>query len=99
MTETTRIDTSSAEGSSRLIAPRENEEASPPIPEEILKEWRWIFKAREEGLFDRYAGEHVAVYNQRIWGSSLDAKLLREYVALKYQIDPERLVIVYNDRW
>jgi hypothetical protein len=70
---------------------------NPPIPEEILDAWRWIFKGREEGLFDQYAGEHVAVYKQKIWGSSLDSRLLREYVALKFQIDPEQLVIVYID--
>ena len=69
------------------------------FPEEILNEWRWIFKGREEGVFDLYAGRHVAVYQQKIWGNSLDAELLREHVALKYQIDPERLVIAYIDRW
>ncbi|HEY7312324.1 MAG TPA: hypothetical protein VH643_23370 [Gemmataceae bacterium] len=75
------------------------ESMNPPIPEEIVEDWRWIMKGREEGVFDSYAGKHVAVYQQKIWGSSLDAELLREYVALKHQIDPERLVIVYIDRW
>ena len=69
------------------------------IPEEILNEWRWIFRGREEGVFDAYAGKHVAVYQQKIWGSSYDPDLLREYLALKHQIDPEKLVIVYIDRW
>ena len=69
------------------------------IPEQILDEWRWIFHGREEGVFDDYPGKHVAVYQQKIWGSSYDPELLREYVALKYQIDPERLVVVYIDRW
>lgn len=69
------------------------------IPEEILEEWRWIMKGREEGAFDQYAGKHVAVYQQKIWGSSYDPDLLREHLALKHQIDPERFVIVYIDRW
>ncbi len=68
------------------------------IPEETLNEWRWIVKGREEGVFDEYAGKHVAVYQQKIWGSSYDPELLREHLALKYKIDPQRFVIVYIDR-
>lgn len=75
------------------------ETMSPPIPEEILEEWRWIMKGREEGVFDEYAGKHVAVYQQKIWGSSYDPDLLREYLALKHRMDPECFVIVYIDRW
>jgi hypothetical protein len=74
------------------------ETMNPPIPEEILEEWRWIMKGRDEGVFDEYAGKHVAVYQQKIWGSSYDPDLLREYLALKHQMDPERFVIVYIDR-
>ena len=69
------------------------------IPEQILEDWRWIFNGREEGVFDGYAGKHVAAYQQKIWGSSYDPDLLREYVALKYQIDPKQLVVVYFGRW
>jgi hypothetical protein len=69
------------------------------IPEEILNEWRWIMKGREEGAFDEHAGKHVAVYQQKVWGSSYDPDLLREYLALKHQIDPQKFVIVYIDRW
>jgi hypothetical protein len=70
-----------------------------PIPEEILDEWRWIMQGREEGLFDQYAGEHIAIYRQKVWGSSTDPVLLREYLALKYHLDPERLVIAYIDQY
>jgi hypothetical protein len=69
------------------------------MPEETLNEWRWIMKGREEGVFDEYAGKHVAVYQQKVWGSSFDPDLLREYLALKHQIDPEKFVMVYIDRW
>jgi hypothetical protein len=72
---------------------------NPPIPEEILDSWRWIYKGREEGLFDQYAGKHIAVFDQKVWGSSYDPELLREYVALKHQLDPNRLVIAYIDPW
>ena len=75
------------------------EALSPPIPEEILEEWRWIMNGRDEGVFDEHRGKHVADYQQKIWGSSYDPDLLREYLALKHQIDPERFVIVYIDRW
>lgn len=99
MSDTTHVETPLSDGSAHSAPSQASNVPTPPIPEEILDEWRWIFQAREEGLFDQYPGEHVAVYQQKIWGSSLDAKLLREHVALKYQIDPKRLVIVYIDRW
>jgi hypothetical protein len=73
------------------------ETMNPPIPEEILDSWRWIYQGREEGLFDQYAGKHIAVFDHKVWGSSFDPELLREYVALKYQLDPDRLVIAYID--
>jgi hypothetical protein len=76
-----------------------DESMNPPIPEEILDSWRWIYQGREEGLFDQYAGKHIAVFDRKVWGSSFDPDLLREYVALKYQLDPDRLVIAYIDRW
>ena len=68
------------------------------FPEDILNEWRWIMAARDRDDFEPYRGQHVAVYQQKIWGRSLDAELLREHLALKYHIDPEKLVIVYIDR-
>lgn len=71
----------------------------PPVPEEILDEWRWIFKGRNEGWFVPYAGQHIAVYGQKVWGSSRDPELLLEYVALKYNLDPKRVVVAYIDRW
>lgn len=74
------------------------ESMNPPIPEEILDAWRWIFQGREEGLFDQYAGKHIAVFDRKVWGSSYDPELLREYVALKHHLDPDRLVIAYIDR-
>jgi hypothetical protein len=76
-----------------------DESMNPPIPEEILDSWRWIFQGREEGLFDEYAGKHIAVFDRKVWGSSYDPELLREYVTLKHQLNPDRLVIAYIDRW
>lgn len=98
MSDTAPLEVSASEGSPPRTPP-ENDAAPPPIPEEIVEEWRWIMKGRDEGVFDDYAGKHVAVYQQKIWGGSYDPELLREYLALKHQIDPERFVIVYIDRW
>lgn len=76
------------------------EEAAPEsVPEEILDEWRWIFKGRSEGLFDAYAGQHIAVCGQKVLASGRDPDLLREEVARAHHIDPERLVVAYIDRW
>jgi hypothetical protein len=99
MSDTTHVEVPASDGSPQLPPPPGNDAASPPIPEEILEEWRWIMKGRDEGVFDEYPGKHVAVYQQKIWGSSYDPELLREYLALKHQMDPERFVIVYIDRW
>jgi hypothetical protein len=69
------------------------------LPPDILDAWRWIYKGREEGLFDQYAGKHIAFFDRKVWGSSFDPELLREYVALKAPLDPGRLVIAYIDSW
>jgi hypothetical protein len=37
-----------------------------PVPEEILDSWRWINQGREEGLFDPYAGKHIAVFDRKL---------------------------------
>jgi hypothetical protein len=70
-----------------------------PIPEEILEDWRFVFRGREEGLFDGYAGQHLAVFGQKVLDSGSDPARLREEVARRHQLDPERLVIAYIDRW
>jgi hypothetical protein len=79
-------------------APADGQSDWGDIPEEVLEDWCWIMNGRDEGVFDEYPGKHVAVYQQKIWGSSYDPDLLREYLALKHQIDPTRFVVVYIDR-
>jgi hypothetical protein len=99
MSDTTHIATPSSQGNSPITPSQASDAPTPPIPEEIVEEWRWILKGREEGFFDEYPGKHVAVYQQKIWGSSYDPELLREYLALKHHIDPARFIMVYIDRW
>lgn len=101
MSDTTHpeVPTPAVPGASAPPSPANGQSQLGEIPEDILNEWRWIFQGRDEGVFDEYRGKHVAVYQQKIWGSSYDPELLREYLALKYQIDPESFVIVYIDRW
>jgi hypothetical protein len=80
-------------------APANTQSEWGPIPEEILNDWRWIFDARERGDFDPYRGQHVAVMNGKILGSGYDPQLLRELLALKYHLDPERIVTVFVGNW
>jgi hypothetical protein len=48
-------------------SPVQVEEAmNSPVPEEILDSWRWINQGREEGLFDPYAGKHIAVFDRKL---------------------------------
>jgi hypothetical protein len=67
------------------------------LPEELLDEWRWIYQERQTERFDQYRGQHIAVLGKRVWASGSDPELLRDHVALKYQLDPDRLVIAYID--
>jgi hypothetical protein len=79
--------------------------AAEPFPKpdavrmEVLEEWSWVIHERGQGLFDEYAGKHVAVVNRTVLGSSLDSRLLRQYVAEEHSIDPRRIVIFYVEGW
>jgi hypothetical protein len=64
-----------------------------PFADKNLDDWRWMVKEWEEGHFEEYRGLYVAVFNHKLWESSLDADLLLKYVALKYHLDPERVVV------
>jgi hypothetical protein len=66
-----------------------------PFEEEIIDDWRWIYLEAPPGHFVEYGGEHVAVCEKKILGSSRDPDLLRQSIAEKHNIDPERLVIFY----
>jgi len=68
-----------------------------PIPEAVLDDWRWVNQERGTGRFDEHAGKHVAVLGREVLGSSWDPILLRQYLAEKHGLDPERLVIFYVD--
>jgi hypothetical protein len=68
-----------------------------PLPEDVLDEWRWINQGIEEGWFEEFKGKHVAVCDKKVLASSWDPILLRDYVALKYQLNPDRVVIAYID--
>jgi hypothetical protein len=70
-----------------------------PVEEEALEEWVWVLQERAKGRFDEYAGQHVAVVNKTVLGSSLDPNLLRQYLAEKHNIDPRRIVIFSVYDW
>ncbi len=66
-----------------------------PFEEEIIEDLRWIYLEAPPGSFVEYAGEHVAVYQKKVLGSSRYPILLRKYLAEKYNLNPERLVLFY----
>jgi hypothetical protein len=68
-----------------------------PPSDETLGEWRWIYKAGAEGSLAQYSGKHIAVFQQKVWDSGRDPELLLKYVALKFGLDPERVVVAYID--
>ncbi len=57
------------------------------------------FLQRERGDLDAYRGQYVAVLEGRILGSGYDPQLLRELLALKHHLDPNRIVTVYVGTW
>jgi hypothetical protein len=67
------------------------------LPEELLDEWQWIYQERQTERFDQYRGQHIAVLGKKAWATGSDAEVLRDHVALKYQLDPDRVVIAYVD--
>src|SRR5260370_37980562 len=69
------------------------------VEEEVLEEWRWVLQERSKGRFDEYAGQHVAVVNRTVLGSSLDPNLLTQYLAEKNNIDPRRIVTFSVEGW
>jgi hypothetical protein len=72
-----------------------------PFEEEIIEDWRWIYEERRRGRFDEFAGQHVAVLDKTVYGSSRDPILLRQYVPEKYNLNPDRLVIfgIPQEKW
>ncbi len=75
------------------------EETASALPEDVLEDWRFVSQGREAGAFDQYAGLHLAVFGQKVLESGPDPVRLRTEVAQKHQLDPDRLVIAYIDRW
>jgi hypothetical protein len=67
------------------------------IPEEVLDDWRWVFKGRQEGLLGQYVGQHIAVVNQRVVASDSDLRRLRRALVEKHHLDPDRVVTAYMD--
>jgi hypothetical protein len=67
----------------------------PPLDQEVLEDWRWVFKGREEGRFDEYRGKHIAVVGKKVVGSDDNPMQLRYTLADALGLDRERLVIVY----
>jgi hypothetical protein len=68
-----------------------------PFPEAVLADWRWVHQQKATGQFAEYAGMHVAVLDQKVLGASWDPILLRQTLAEKHHLDPQRLVVTYVD--
>ena len=75
----------------------------PPTWDEVKPEWKWIHGLMADaysGLWDRYGGQWVVVYQQQIIAHGLDPLELEVTKARELGIHPERLVVTYvNGEW
>lgn len=63
----------------------------------ICDDWAWAMAQRENGAFDEFKGQFVAVADKRVIGSGpLDAPLRKKLIDQR-RIDPARLVILFVD--
>ncbi len=70
----------------------------PPTWDEVIPEWKWVraLQANPTQEFtDRYGGQWVAVYQQRIVGQGLEPLSLEVTKARELGVHPERLVLTY----
>jgi uncharacterized protein DUF5678 len=68
-----------------------------PVPDEELNEWRWIFRAREEGGLSEFVGKHIAVVNQKVVASHEDLRRLNAILRDDLHLDPDRVVTALID--
>jgi hypothetical protein len=69
-----------------------------PTLDDVRPEWLWVREHMEDGSIDpdnRYAGLHVAVYQQRVVGADTNPSRLRVRLSRELNIHPERLVVVF----
>jgi hypothetical protein len=60
-----------------------------------VADWNWAHQQHEAGRLDEFRGEFVAVLQGRVIGHGSDPADLRQRLAGKHAVDPERLVVLY----
>jgi hypothetical protein len=69
---------------------------TPELPyssNDVLKDWAIGFQLDGAGQLNQYKGQFVVIYEGNVVGSGRDYTKLREEVAKKLSVHPERLVI------
>lgn len=72
-------------------------EYPPPAWEEMLPDARWAQDRISTPAFDPYVGSHVFVYNEAVVGHGNDTIRLHIELARKYNVHPNRFVVIYVD--
>lgn len=62
---------------------------------EHIRDMRWSTKQQQCGGFDRYVGEFVGVWEERVIVHAPDLPELRAQIARLPGIDPSRVVVTY----
>ncbi len=78
-------------------APREDGERVEGLVAELLAEWRWYYERVHDGRFDRYAGEHVAIYRNAVVDHDADRVALVERAATALGVPPNHIIFPYID--
>lgn len=69
-----------------------------PTLDDVRPEWLWVQAHSSDGSIDpegKYAGLHVAVYQQQVIGGGPEPTALRVRLARELGIHPERMVVTW----
>jgi hypothetical protein len=64
---------------------------------DVHRDWNIAFSALEAGEYEEYSGQFIAILEGCVVGSGTNQAKLREEVAQRHGVRPERLVVLYID--
>ena len=68
-----------------------------PTLDELASDSAWAYELGEKYGYNDYQGKHVAILNKTIIGSGTDHVSLRQDLAKRFAVHPERIIILYID--
>jgi hypothetical protein len=69
-----------------------------PTLDDVRPEWLWVQEHAADGSIDpegKYAGLHVAIYQQKVVGADTDPIRLQIRMSRELNVHPERVITTY----